>query len=696
MGNMKKNSPLRKIVLTSWFQAALPAVIIFIFMPSLGSRYNLKVETVKFFGDQLLYYDLNFDKKSEKLSQGKGSPYYYISVYNEDNQIFDQWNYPGIVDPAISRMFTGNFDEDTWEEIYIFTRIEDSLFLNVNELIQPSGTRLEKLFITKIGVVNNEVTSFLEPIGFFDENGDGYKEVYFSITTAFTLQPRKVYFYDLSNRHLASSEYSASMFLNPEMRDVDGDNRPEIFGASSASGNYRRDVQYTDSSAWFMVFDDNLHFKFTPVEFPGFATGIETKSYISLTNRNFLLTYWAGGTDTSVMDPHVLIYDSAGNLQRKRLTSEFGFKSIIKPVIIENDKSDRIYLIGDQVLEVSDNLEVVNKIDLPYKTNFSIFQYDLNFDEVDEIILHFYDEDKVVIYNSSLQELINIELRIPFEKWRFSQYYSGDNRKKTFIQAGTFKCFFELEKNYYYYLFFLSYPGIYILFFFFISVIKRINTYQVVEKEGLRQRLLNLQLQGIKSQLDPHFTFNALNSIGSLIYLEDRQTAYDYLNKFTQLIRVMLNDAGRLYRSLGEELEFVTTYLDLEKLRFGEKFNYFIEIQEGVTQKEQVPKLVLQTFAENAVKHGLMPCSEGGILKITVARENDFLKLTIEDNGIGREKSSGKSASTGKGLKLTSEFYDILNQMNSRTITHTITDLYNETGQAAGTRIDVTVPVDPS
>ena len=126
--------------------------------------------------------------------------------------------------------------------------------------------------------------------------------------------------------------------------------------------------------------------------------------------------------------------------------------------------------------------------------------------------------------------------------------------------------------------------------------------------------------------------------MASLIYLEDREAAYDYMIKFTELLRGMLNDAERIYRSLAEELQFLTTYLELEKLRFGEKFNYKIEIGDGVTQKEQVPKLVLQTFAENAIKHGIMPCAEGGLLKIRVVKEDDYLKLTIEDNGIGREQ----------------------------------------------------------
>jgi LytS/YehU family sensor histidine kinase len=210
----------------------------------------------------------------------------------------------------------------------------------------------------------------------------------------------------------------------------------------------------------------------------------------------------------------------------------------------------------------------------------------------------------------------------------------------------------------------------------------------------LNNRLLTLQLQGIKAQLDPHFTFNTLNSIASLIYLEDRHAAYDYMRKFTQLLRSMLNDAEKIYRNLGDEIEFVTTYLELEKLRFGEKFNYEIEIGEGVSKLEQVPKLVLQTFTENAVKHGIMPSLSVGLVKISVVREKDYLRITIEDNGVGRKNSAGQSESTGKGLKLTGEFYEILNRLNKKPIRHVITDLYNASGDPAGTRVEVWVPLD--
>ena len=124
------------------------------------------------------------------------------------------------------------------------------------------------------------------------------------------------------------------------------------------------------------------------------------------------------------------------------------------------------------------------------------------------------------------------------------------------------------------------------------------------------------------------------------------------------------------------------------------RFNYEISIDKNVSKREQVPKLVLHTFAENAIKHGIMSRDEGGILKIEAARENDYLKLSIEDNGIGREKAEGKSTSTGKGLKLTGEFYEILNQINKKPIRHVIVDLYNNNGDPSGTRVEVWVPVE--
>jgi len=318
----------------------------------------------------------------------------------------------------------------------------------------------------------------------------------------------------------------------------------------------------------------------------------------------------------------------------------------------------------------------------------------LNGDRKKEFLFYYDNEEKLVAYSEDFHKYGESNLKLENYSWKTFPYTSKKQEHKLFVTSGGEGFFVELKRNNLHYLGYLTYPGIYLLILFFIVVIKRINTFQVVEKESLKQRLVTLQLQAIKSQLDPHFTFNTLNAIASLIYLEDRELAYDYMNKFTQLLRGLINDAEMIYRSLGKELEFVTTYLELEKLRFGEKFNYEIVIGEDVSLKEHVPKLVLHTFAENAIKHGIMARTEGGALKINVVKQKNYLVLSIEDNGIGRKMAEGSSKSTGKGLKLTGEFYDILNQINKKPIKHLIIDLYDKNNAPAGTRIEVWVPVD--
>jgi len=136
-------------------------------------------------------------------------------------------------------MFIGNYDHDRYKEIYVFTAHSDSLFLNMNEFFDPAGTRMEHIFITKIGFVDHVYTSTVYNCGFFDENGDGKDELYFSIATGFGLEPRRLYYYDMVNKKLKMSEFTGFIFLFPRMQDMDGDNRPEIFGMASASGNYK-------------------------------------------------------------------------------------------------------------------------------------------------------------------------------------------------------------------------------------------------------------------------------------------------------------------------------------------------------------------------------------------------------------------------------------------------------------------------
>jgi two-component sensor histidine kinase len=691
---MKGNPFLKKIIYSSGFLAIFPAIIIIFFTPALGTKYKLQVEPVEKGVANYVYMDINSDSISEVFHTGKGTPYFHIVVQNNEMRVYDQWNFKDSIDYDLSDFFFGNYDNDRFKEIYAFTYKNDSLFLNINEFFEPDGLKADRIYLTKICVVNGKVTSTIYPAGFFDTNGDGKGELYFSIQTGFGPEPRLFCYFDVVHRILKSSQFTGMCVQKPKMFDMDGDGKPEFFGLTVASGNFKTWSPFSDMSSWLMVYDDQLNFKFPPVEFPGFTNMLDVFPYTKGAFKGFIMSHFTGSADTNVLEPRVLLYSSDGKKIRDHLYSDYGLTKYANITILRNKGVDRIYLLSSLLIEITDKLEVLKSIKSSLNSQFQTYQVDFDFDGENEIVMYSSDEEKLVIYNASLQKLAEARLKGTPNPIRFSVCSLKNHTSKIFMNARDYGYFLKLQRNDYYYLGYLAYPGIYFLCFLFILLIKRINTLQVVQKESLNRRLVTLQLQGIKSQLDPHFTFNTLNSIASLIYLEDRELAYDYMNKFTQLLRGLINDAERIYRSLGEELEFVTTYLELEKLRFGDRFNYEMSIDENVNQRDQVPKLVLHTFAENAIKHGIMSRPEGGFLKIKATRDNNYLILSIEDNGIGRAKSEGQSTSTGKGLKLTGEFYDILNQINKKPIKHFIVDLHNDAGDPVGTRVEVWVPVE--
>ena len=224
-----------------------------------------------------------------------------------------------------------------------------------------------------------------------------------------------------------------------------------------------------------------------------------------------------------------------------------------------------------------------------------------------------------------------------------------------------------------------------------IYTIKRILTYQkrkaIAEKEKIE-----LQLKTIKNQIDPHFAFNAMNMVGSLVYKGDPDTVYDYFTRFARLIRSTLQDSEKIARSLDEELEFVRNYIEIQKTRFKGKFDFKLTVEENTDLKIEVPKMIIQTHAENAIKHGLMHKKKGGLLSINIHQRKQRLNIEIEDNGIGREKAKEVSkGSTGKGMQIIQQIFTLYNKLFGYTIKQEITDLTDDQGNAEGTKVVLTV-----
>ncbi|MES2690001.1 MAG: two-component regulator propeller domain-containing protein [Bacteroidota bacterium] len=215
------------------------------------------------------------------------------------------------------------------------------------------------------------------------------------------------------------------------------------------------------------------------------------------------------------------------------------------------------------------------------------------------------------------------------------------------------------------------------------------------EKNAITQKISELELSALQAQMNPHFIFNAIHSIQHFIIKNDEVNANEYLTKFANLMRLFLESSKRKFIPLAEELEILRLYTDLEKLRFEGKFEVVIRTEEELDiNKTEIPSMLLQPFVENAIMHGLVYKKENGILLIELREIEEGLLCIIDDNGIGREASrkARRSKHSSRGIDL------ILDRVNSYNSLHgsplcriSITDKTGESGQATGTRVEITI-----
>jgi ligand-binding sensor domain-containing protein len=213
----------------------------------------------------------------------------------------------------------------------------------------------------------------------------------------------------------------------------------------------------------------------------------------------------------------------------------------------------------------------------------------------------------------------------------------------------------------------------------------------------LNKNLLKLKLKALRAQMNPHFTFNVMNSIQHYIINKDDLAANKYLSKFSKLIRTILNNSEENTILLSEEIKALELYLELEAMRFDNSFKYEISIDKNIDTNEiEIPSMLIQPYVENAIKHGILPIDTNGKVKIEIQKVDQFLKCTIEDNGIGRHKASEKRANVeykSYGTSITQQRLTVINELYDSKLQEKITDLFNANGEAIGTKIEIYIPI---
>ncbi len=236
-----------------------------------------------------------------------------------------------------------------------------------------------------------------------------------------------------------------------------------------------------------------------------------------------------------------------------------------------------------------------------------------------------------------------------------------------------------------------------------VIVIFRLRVRQIKKKQQAEfEHLVEVskaELTALRAQMNPHFVFNALNSIQHYILNSKGDEAVRYLSKFAKLIRLILSNSEKQIVTINEDIEALKLYLELERMRFENKFDYAIHIDSSIDgDYDEIPPMLIQPYLENAILHGINPKDGNGDIDISMKIVNQFIKISIKDDGIGREKSKSvrslQPAARHKslGMKITKDRVRILNTIHQSNLNVNITDLYNEKNEAIGTQVDLFIP----
>jgi len=375
-------------------------------------------------------------------------------------------------------------------------------------------------------------------------------------------------------------------------------------------------------------------------------------------------------------------------------------------------KDDRIALASDSGIQIL-NLEnivktqLINKLSLTSVTKDNIeipvlsdeFNFDYNFTELDfNFSALTYSDNEKIVYRYRFSDE---------KKWN----YLGTNPKLSLIKLspGNYEIIIEAGDNlgnwqleklkinlgikppfYLTYWFF----GLIILGLILIGYI--INRYLVNQekiKGKLKQKIKDVEMQTLRSQMNPHFLFNSLNSINSFIIQQKSKEASIYLTTFSRLMRNILDNSRQETISLEKELDTLRMYIELEMARLDHSFDYEINIDKNIDAEFlNIPPLIIQPFVENAIWHGLNNKKENGFIKIEIRQIlESVLNIRITDNGIGRKASAELKKEQVKhksyGIEITRARIELLNPENQISIT----DLEDEKGNSQGTLVELKI-----
>ncbi len=695
-------SRLINILASPYFVAIPVAVVLILLLPISNSLYKIELKeklVANKKDSHVVFSDLNNDGIDEQIL------FFHNNVKNQaavkvlsDNFVnYDVWNFNGIYQKASTNFFIEDLNNDKLLEIYVIYSRNDSVFMSVGQPYPDKEHLLTDKFITTIDNMNGEIDYTIDEPIVYDLNNDGWDELIFDLKAGFSLQPRILISYDRKNNQFNCSKSTGAFINLRAIADLNNDGHAEIYCGSSSTANIHDSLgyKYNDYSSWLMIFDKNMNLIKDPVENPGLNTSINLTLFKDNNKNDLIAILLKNATNNQIQ----IEYLSQNETPLLTKTIDFNDDNLSKqttnilfiPVYIQ-DKNYILLMFDEENFTLIDAEGNIRKIKKSANITSFIKQEDFDCDRNNEFLFMNID-GKLIIFDENLQHPTLAPTNIsPFElhKDNIGIKHNGDEPSEIYLGTSDYLYLFSYEIDYQYYLKYLYWLIIYTLTVLFFKGVIKVQNIQQIRKKRIEETINSLQYKTIKSQIDPHFMFNVLNGLAINVANSNTEEAYNQILMFSHLLRQQMTRIDKLNITLKEEIEFVESYLALEKFRFKDDFEYKINILNDVNLNFIIPRMLIQFLAENSIKHGLKHLTSKKQLTISISGINNVI-ITVEDNGIGRKEAAKYQTDSGQGLQLLNKLIRLHKKTCNKEITFEYIDLKDDEGNSMGTRVVVWV-----
>lgn len=683
-------------LVTSWFKikrllfnpfvlAVIPALVVIFLLPDLFRKYQIKEVAHAFFRAKNLpeyHVDLNGDGDYERIQSYWSTGNNALSLWlNEGYEGFKgQYLFERYFYPKEPELFFHDIESDGLMEVFGFTVNEDSVFLN---WITPyaEGDTPESRYVCSIDrIPGTEYDWRCESFNEVDLYGDGKKEVVFTIHAGRSLQPRAIFVYDPVSDTVLSSDSYGSPCINLGFADIDSDGASEIIASTASPSNLdSTKTRYDDYRTWLKVYSADLSLFMEPIPFT-----------VAEGNGLYCDFIWMDKQPVIVALHNSVHMGDTSSIQLIDTTGVV-LKSAHLPIVgvpcsyFGKTEQEIIVQSGyHHFMVFSKELELLELYELPFSGRYKMHD-DINEDGCEEYLLQSPNRTSVIICADEFEDYYQLD----FEDAIINVGKCGAGR--FFVHTNEESFLYSFNRNLGRYWQFPMYIGIYLFLVLLIWGIKRLQQIQMQERMMLEGEVRKLQLTSIKNQMDPHFTFNALNVVSGLSQEGQLEKVDSFVMKFSRLLRKQLETSDLTQVTLQDELEFVNNYMEMQKIRYEKELSLICHVEEELLLF-MIPKMLIHTHVENAIKHGLLPRGDG-VINVGVKSHAAGAIITIQDNGVGREAASKmQTHGNGTGLKVLDEIFRMYYQLYRVRIRQEITDLYDDEGKPAGTLVTLVIP----